>query len=183
MCGNKFLRDSFDDICTKGVGEGIFLMTVYVLVAEISPAKRRGTVTNITQIMISSGILLGYFICYGNQVINGSLSWRLPLAIQVTIALTNAAACSLVLQSLRWLLMKGLTEQARQNIAQLGIAVEEQEELFRQAVAGLEHSPNLSFFDNVKETLHAFMDAFAAPVRGRTIFWVFHSRNAAVQRH
>ena len=42
----------------KGVGEGIFLMTVYVLVAEISPAKRRGTVANIPQIMISSGIVL-----------------------------------------------------------------------------------------------------------------------------
>lgn len=58
----------------KGVGEGIFLMTVYVLVAEISSAKRRGTVANIPQIMISSGIVLGYFICYGTQVLAGSLS-------------------------------------------------------------------------------------------------------------
>ena len=37
-------------------------------------------------------------------------------------------------------------------------------------MAGLEHSPNLSFFDSVKETLHEFKEAFAAPVRGRTIF-------------
>ena len=94
----------------KGVGQGIFLMTVYVLVAEISPAKRRGTVANIPQIMISSGIVSGYFICYGTQVLVGSLSWRLPLATQAAIALTNAAACSLVPQSLRWLLAKGLTE-------------------------------------------------------------------------
>ncbi len=157
----------------KGVGQGTFLMTVYVLVAEISPAKRRGTVANIPQIMISSGIVLGYFICYGTQVLAGSLSWRLPLAIQGAIALTNAAACSLVPQSPRWLLAKGLTEQARQTIAQLGIADEEQEELFRQSVAGLEHSPDLSFFDSVKETLHEFKEAFAAPVRGRTTFGCF----------
>jgi len=157
----------------KGVGEGTFLMTVYVLVAEISPAKRRGTVANIPQIMISSGIVLGYFICYGSQVLAGSLSWRLPLAIQAEIALTNAAACSLVPQSPRWLLAKGLTEQARQTIAQLGIADEEQEELFRQAVAGLEQSPDSSILDSVKETLHDFKNAFAAPVRSRTIFGCF----------
>ena len=157
----------------KGVGEGIFLMTVYVLVAEVSPAKRRGIVTNIAQIMISLGIVLGYFICYGTQVINGSLSWRLPLAIQATIALVNAAACSLVPHSPRWLLMRGLTEQARQTSDQLGIAAEEQEELFRQATAELEQSSNLSFFDSVKETLHGFKDAFAAPVRARTVFGCF----------
>lgn len=157
----------------KGVGEGTFLMTVYVLVAEISPAKRRGTVANIPQIMISSGIVLGYFICYGSQVLAGSLSWRLPLAIQAAIALTNAAACSLVPQSPRWLLANGLTEQARQTIAQLGIADEEQEELFRQAVAGLEQSPDSSILDSVKETLHDFKNAFAAPVRSRTIFGCF----------
>ncbi|RYP70444.1 hypothetical protein DL771_005485 [Monosporascus sp. 5C6A] len=157
----------------KGVGEGIFLMTVYVLVAEISPAKRRGTVANIPQIMISFGVVLGFFMCYGTGMLAGSLSWRLPLAIQVVIALANAAVCSLVPQSPRWLLAKGLTEQARQTIAQLGIADEEQEELFRQSVAGLEHSPDLSLFDSVKETLHGFKEAFAAPVRGRTIFGCF----------
>ena len=157
----------------KGVGEGIFLMTVYVLVAEISPAKRRGTVANIPQIMISSGIVLGFFICYGTELLSGSLSWRLPIAIQAAIALTNAAACSLVPQSPRWLLAKGLNEQARQTIAQLGIAAEEQEGLFEQSVAGLDHSPHLSFFDSVKQTLHDFKEAFAAPVRGRTIFGCF----------
>ena len=157
----------------KGVGEGIFLINLYVLVAEISPAKRRGTVTNITQLMISFGVVLGYFICYGTQGIHGSLSWRLPLAIQAAIALTNAAACSLVPQSPRWLLMKGSTEQARQTMVQLGIPTEEQEELFRQEVAGPEHSPNMSFFDGVKETLRGSRDAFAAPVRGRTTFGCF----------
>ena len=158
----------------KGVGEGIFLMTVYVLVAELSPAKRRGSITNITQIMISTGIVAGYFICYGTASLAGSLSWRLPLAIQAAIALSNAAACSLVPQSPRWLLAKGMTEQARQTIAQLGIAQEEQEELFRQSVAGgLEHSPNLSFWDSVRETLRKFKEAFAAPVRGRMAFGCF----------
>ena len=154
----------------KGAGEGMFLSTVYVLVAELAPAKRRGTVTNIAQIMISSGIVIGYFICYGTQNFSGSISWRLPLAIQAAIALTNAAACSLVPQSPRWLLAKGLTDQARETISQLGIASEEQEELFGQSVTGLERSPDLAFLDSVKQTLRDFKEAFAAPVRARTIF-------------
>ena len=158
----------------KGVGEGIFLMTVYVLVAELSPAKRGGSVTNITQIMISTGIVAGYFICYRTASLAGSLSWRLPLAIQAAIALSNAAACSLVPQSPRWLLAKGMAEQARQIMAQLGIAQEEQEEVFRQTAAGgLEHSPDLSFWDSIRETLRKFKEAFAAPVRGRTTFGCF----------
>ena len=157
----------------KGVGEGIFLMTVYVLVAEISPAKRRGTVANIPQIMISSGLVSGYFICYSTQRLAGSLSWRLPLAIQAAIALTNAAACTLVPESPRWLLAKGRIDHARETIDRLGIASEEQEELFGQSVASLEHSPDLSFWASVKQMLRGFNEAFAAPVRGRTIFGCF----------
>ena len=158
----------------KGVGEGTFLSTVYVLVAEISPAKRRGTVANIPQMFISAGLPLGFFMCYGTQVLNGSLSWRLPLAIQAAIALTNAAACSLVPQSPRWLLAKGRTEQAREIIAQLGIADDEHEDLLRQSeTGGLEHTPDVSFFHSIRETLHEFKAAFARPVRSRTAFACF----------
>lgn len=158
----------------KGVGEGIFLSTVYVLVAEISPAKRRGTVANIPQLLISSGILIGYFMCYGTANMAGSLSWRLPLAIQAGIAFTNAAASALVPQSPRWLLAKGQVEQARAVIQHLGIAEEEQQELLAQSVAsGLEHSPDTSFMESVRDTLREFKQAFSASVRGRTIFGCF----------
>lgn len=158
----------------KGVGEGIFLSTVYVLVAEISPAKRRGTVANIPQLCISSGILLGFFMCYGTATLAGSLSWRLPLAIQAGIAFTNAAVTSLVPQSPRWLLAKGQTEQARAVIQQLGLAEAEQQELLAQSVAsGLEHSPNMSLAESLRATLHEFKDAFSAPVRARTMFGCF----------
>lgn len=158
----------------KGLGEGIFLSTVYVLVAEVSPAKRRGTVANIPQLMISSGILVGYFMCYGTARLAGSLSWRLPLAIQAGTAFTNAAASSLVPQSPRWLLAKGRIDQARAIIEQLGIAAEEQQELLAQSVAlGLEHPPDASLLASVRDMLREFREAFSAPVRGRTVFGCF----------
>ncbi|KAI1341793.1 general substrate transporter [Xylariaceae sp. FL0016] len=157
----------------KGIGEGMFLMTVYVYIAEISPAERRGTVANIPQIMISSGIVLGFFICYGTAEIAGSLSWRLPLAIQAGIAFMNATACFLVPQSPRWLLAKGQRDQAQEIISQLGIAHEEQIVLFQQSVRGLEHSVNETFLQSVRHAFRDFGAAFEAPVRGRTIFGCF----------
>ena len=61
---------------------------------------------------------------------------------------------------------ESMTEQARQTIPRLGIADEEQEELFRQLVAGLNCSPDSSFLDRARETLHKFKGAFAATCQG-----------------
>ena len=171
----------------KGVGEGIFLSTVYVLVAELSPAKRRGTVANIPQLLITCGLLVGFFMCYGTArglAAAGSLTWRLPLAIQAALALANAAATwFLVPQSPRWLLAQGRVEHARAVIAALGLDPGEQEELLLAAQAGatsgsaallLEHGrPDATLGESVREAVRAFGEAFSAPVRARTMFGCF----------
>ena len=169
----------------KGIGEGIFLSTVYVLVAELSPAKRRGTVANIPQLTITVGLLVGLFMCYGTArglATAGSLTWRLPLAVQAALALTNSAATWLLVpQSPRWLLAQERVEQAREVIAHLGLGADEQEELLLAAQSGasgatglLEHGrPGVSLGESVREALRAFGEAFSAPVRARTAFGCF----------
>ncbi|KAI1865434.1 uncharacterized protein JN550_008191 [Neoarthrinium moseri] len=157
----------------KGVGEGIFLSTVYVHVCEISPAKVRGIIASIPQFMITLGLVAGFFISYGTASLQGSISWRLPIAIQAFLAFANAALCGLVPPSPRWLFAKGRPEQARTIIAMLGLDDDEQAELLTLAVSGLEHSPDLSFWHNLRQTAIEFREAFSKPFRARTVFGCF----------
>ncbi|KAK9788909.1 hypothetical protein SCARD494_09425 [Seiridium cardinale] len=157
----------------KGAGEGIFLSTVYVHVCEICPAKKRGIVSALPQFLITLGLVMGFFISYGTASLEGSISWRLPIAIQAFLAFSNATLCSLVPPSPRWLQAKGRSEDARAIVAQLGLDDAEQAELLSSSASGLEHSPNSTFWENIKQTIHEFREAFSAPFRTRTIFGCF----------
>lgn len=48
-----------------GLGEGLFLGTVAVYVAEISPKEMRGKMMLGAQLAIASGVGTGFFVCYG----------------------------------------------------------------------------------------------------------------------
>ncbi|KAJ1335048.1 MFS transporter SP family sugar:H+ symporter [Microdochium nivale] len=187
----------------KGAGEGCFLSTVYVLTAELSPAKQRGAVTNLAGVAITTGIVLGYFMCYGTARLYAaddgsaaatglqSLQWRLPIAVQSFIAFANAVLTGcLVPQSPRWLLATGKPEQARSLIAKLGLSDAEASELLNpegspasstqesdaaNATASqlLEHSPNLTLWQSIRETFADFREALSPPTRGRTLFGCF----------
>ncbi|KAH6660257.1 hexose transporter [Truncatella angustata] len=157
----------------KGAGEGIFLSTVYVHVCEISPAKKRGIISALPQLLITIGLVMGFFISYGTAGLDGSISWRLPIAVQAFFAFTNAALCGLVPPSPRWLQAKGRPEEARTVIAQLGLDEAEQAELLAVSESGLEHSPDSTFWENIKQTIYEFREAFSKPFRSRTIFGYF----------
>ncbi|KXJ94823.1 general substrate transporter [Microdochium bolleyi] len=187
----------------KGAGEGCFLSTVYVLTAELSPAKQRGAVTNLAGVAITSGIVLGFFMCYGTARLYSatadgggatdddglgglrSLQWRLPIAVQSFIAFSNAVLTGcLVPQSPRWLLATGKPEQARALIAKLGLSDAESSELVNPDVSSssgsadgapplLEHSPDLTLWESIRHTFADFRTALSPPVRNRTLFGCF----------
>jgi len=157
----------------KGIGEGLFLSTVYVHVCEISPARIRGVMASVPQFFISSGLVIGYFVCYGTSHLPGSISWRLPIVLQAGIAFTNSAAAIFLPQSPRWLQARGCSEEAHRVVEQLGLDEAEKLELQSHFTVVLSQSPDLSFWESVRQTAHDLKEAFDAPFRSRTLFGCF----------
>src|ERR1700761_7246172 len=61
-----------------GFGEGLFLGNLTVYICEIAPARRRGPWASLVQLLVTVGIVVGYFVCYGTAKMEGSMSWRIP---------------------------------------------------------------------------------------------------------
>ncbi|BGP05233.1 hypothetical protein JCM10049v2_001037 [Rhodotorula toruloides] len=96
-----------------GLGEGLFLGTVAVYVAEISPKEMRGRMMLVAQLAIASGVATGFFVCFGSARIASSLSWRLPFALSTFLALLVTLLAPLILPySPRWLLLHNRRDEA-----------------------------------------------------------------------
>lgn len=172
-CGSVTLAMFIVGRLIKGVGQGLFLSTVYVQVSEISPARTRGTMTSLPQFLIVCGLVTGFFMSYGTASLDSSASWRLPLGIASFLAFAFTALNVLMPPSPRWLLAKGRTEQARAVIAVLGLDEAEQRELLASSASGLEHPPDEAIWESLKQTFRDFGEAFSAPFRSRTALGCF----------
>ncbi len=99
------------------------------------------------QLLITLGLVIGYFSCYGSVRIPSSLSWRLPLALHSAIAFFLAGASFFYLpHSPRWLAYKGRKEEASKAWDKLGVSnVEREKDLLQNPVpiesAALTDSP------------------------------------------
>ena len=80
------------------------------------------------QLLITVGLVLGYFMCYGTVRVTSSFSWRFPLALQSGIAALLALASFFQLpHSPRWLAYKGRHAEATAAWDKLGVSGAERE--------------------------------------------------------
>lgn len=171
-CGSVALGMFLVGRLIKGVGQGLFLSTVYVQVSETTPARTRGTMTSVPQFLIVCGLVLGFFMSYGTAGLQSSASWRLPLGVASFLAFAFAAVNLSMPVSPRWLLAQGHTGQARAVVAALGLDEAEQRELLASSSAFV-HPPDQSVWASLKQMLGDFGDAFSAPFRSRTALGCF----------
>jgi len=92
-----------------GVGASLIIAPMYI--AEISPARMRGSMVSLNQLNIVLGISLAYFSNYFLRNI-GEGDWRWMLGVESIPAVLYFVLLLFVPESPRWLAMKGYKDKA-----------------------------------------------------------------------
>jgi sugar porter (SP) family MFS transporter len=99
-----------------GLAVGAAILTAPVYIAEIAPARSRGSLVSVNQLMIVIGISVSFFSNYFLLAL-GANSWRWMLGVQAVPATLYFILLLLVPESPRWLLNKGREAAARAALA------------------------------------------------------------------
>lgn len=188
----------------EGVGEGLFLGTLVVYdlsmrpsihlqctnlrafryICEISPTRVRGTFTTGPQLLITLGLVTGFFTCYGTSGIQSSMSWRTPFIVLASLSMTFSVISFFFLPpSPRWLTLHGRDGEATEAWNYLGVTQAEREKVeieLETAVASSEevqdtgvNATHVAEVQVIAKTTHALLDLFSPDVRSRTGLAVF----------
>lgn len=149
-------------------------------ICEISPPSQRGPLTTGPQLLITLGLVAGFFSCYGSAKWGSSLAWRAPFIILACLSLVFAIASALwLVPSPRWLTLRGRRSEASAAWDVLGVGHAEREKVENQHDAELTEFPNRqdttsSIHDPQERANKAgFFDVFSRDVRARTGLAVF----------
>jgi sugar porter (SP) family MFS transporter len=152
-----------------GVGEGWFLSTISVYLIEISPPSVRGRTASMVQLLITIGIAVGYFVCYGTVSIPSSISWRLPFILQGVICTILAVGAPLMPYSPRWLLKEGRSDEAWDVIEMFDKGGADKQRSKMEEPTNREGSSDTIGSAN---QLKSILEAFGHGYRGRTIIGI-----------
>ncbi|CAL9734632.1 low-affinity glucose transporter Hxt3p [Monosporozyma servazzii] len=100
----------------SGLGVGGISVLSPMLISEVAPKQLRGTLVSCYQLMITLGIFLGYCTNYGTKNYDDSTQWRVPLGLCFAWALFMIGGMTFVPESPRFLVEKGLMEEARASL-------------------------------------------------------------------
>ncbi|KAI9056542.1 general substrate transporter [Trametes sanguinea] len=119
-----------------GLGNGLNTSTVPSYHAECSPAARRGSLIMIEGSLITFGIMISFWLS------GSSAQWRVPIALQIVLALVMIVGIFWLPESPRWLAKHGRNAEA--------LAV----------ISALDGKPHTDA--SVQQTFHGIREAIAA---------------------
>ncbi|MFM9372743.1 sugar porter family MFS transporter [Streptomyces sp. Da 82-17] len=93
-----------------GLAIGTASLTVPAYIAEIAPARSRGRLVSLNQLMITVGIFVSYLVGY---LFDDGEGWRWMLGLGLLPALAMFAGVLRLAESPRWLLDRGRRDEAR----------------------------------------------------------------------
>lgn len=102
-----------------GFGVGFVSAIIILYMSEIAPRKVRGAIVSGYQFCITIGILIAACVTYGTQNDATSLSYRLPVALQILWALILGTGLFFLPESPRYFVKKGNVESARKALGRV----------------------------------------------------------------
>jgi sugar porter (SP) family MFS transporter len=109
--------------------------TIPTYQAECSRTTNRGLLICIEGGVIAFGTVIAYWIDYGASYGPDNLTWRFPIAFQITFGMVLIVGTSLLPESPRWLLSKERYEEGCEVIAALhGLEVDDEEVKFQKTL-------------------------------------------------
>ncbi|CAN3372588.1 hexose transporter Hxt13p [Diutina rugosa] len=95
-----------------GIGNGMNTATVPVWQSEMSKPKHRGKLVNLEGSVVAFGTMIAYWIDFGLSYANSSVSWRLPIALQIVFAVIVFIIILGLPDSPKWLIKKNRNQEA-----------------------------------------------------------------------
>lgn len=88
-------------------------------ISEMASPETRGSLVSLEQFSIVLGVVLGFWVGFFTRSINGALSWRIPLGIQIGPGIILALGTFWLPPSPRHLVLNGKEERALETLARL----------------------------------------------------------------
>lgn len=151
-----------------GYGVGLLSMMVPMYQSEAAPPQIRGAIVSCYQLAITIGILLAQVIDLGTANIQSTAAWRVPVGLQMLFGLILIIGCFFIPESPRYLVRRGLIEQARANLARMR-SQPENSELVNTEMAEIEG--NLEYEMSLGTATYA--DCFRGDMLKRTMCGIF----------
>ncbi|KAF5011646.1 hypothetical protein FDECE_2253 [Fusarium decemcellulare] len=102
-----------------GIGVGTLAMGAPLYISEISPPNLRGTLLVLESVSICLGVVVAFYITYGTRHMEGEISFRLPLGLQMVSATIVGVGIFFFPYSPRWLALVGRNEDALANLTRM----------------------------------------------------------------
>ncbi|KAK9427390.1 general substrate transporter [Lipomyces doorenjongii] len=103
-----------------GYGVGACAAGVPLYLSEIAPAKLRGRLIGIEQMVLNFGEMVAFWANYGLSYLNSNDWWRIPIAMQILPAIILGVGCFFwVMPSPRWLALQDRRDEAYEALIRL----------------------------------------------------------------